>query len=511
MDLRLVTTYTNDGAAVTCHTFQRRFSQRYLPLRPAAPDAAAPAAEAASQHALSAGSGVQGEQGEEGGEVALDEAALADSERRLADTLGPLDPCLKMAARKAAHALVGAAQLGEPGWGCCCCVDGGGGSGLLRAPHPPAADPHHPHPPTLAAAASALAPAQVQYVQKAHLLTLRGLVCEFARGADGHLWLLGPLRADWASLIPGAEGRGLCLGRAALQCWRVNSSKGPCTGSQISLAAAPPTPLPAGRGGEPWAAANLTKQPVEEESWPSAADEDEGSEAGGEQQQAQQALEAAAAAQDGAPPATADIADRLLPPPALLPLPGSQQPGSPGIPAVLAASVSTPLLPALAGGSPQHPPSVKAGLRRSPAQGSKGSPSSRCAAGSPTAAGSCHWGAASGGGECGRGSPGARAPPGLASHFTRRLVSLEDELLVQSDLAEGLAGKVGFEAACVGLRGVPVGAIRMLAAPRSEAAACPASSYPGHTCTLPSASSPIPSHRRNRLRRCARWSTTAAW
>jgi hypothetical protein len=73
---------------------------------------------------------------------------LADSERSLARTLGPVDPSLKMAARKAVHAAV-------------------------------------------------------QYVQKAHLLTLRGLVCEFARDAQRHLWFLGPLRTDWASLIPG--------------------------------------------------------------------------------------------------------------------------------------------------------------------------------------------------------------------------------------------------------------------------------------------------------------------
>ena len=80
--------------------------------------------------------------------MALGDGALADSERLLDRALGPVDPSLKMAARKAAHGLV-------------------------------------------------------QYVQKAHLLTLRGLAVEFVRDAQGHLWLLGPLRCDWASLIPG--------------------------------------------------------------------------------------------------------------------------------------------------------------------------------------------------------------------------------------------------------------------------------------------------------------------
>ena len=34
LDLRFVTSYTNTGAATACHTFQRRFSRRYLPYRP---------------------------------------------------------------------------------------------------------------------------------------------------------------------------------------------------------------------------------------------------------------------------------------------------------------------------------------------------------------------------------------------------------------------------------------------------------------------------------------------
>ena len=40
-------------------------------------------------------------------------------------------------------------------------------------------------------------------VQRAHLLTLRGLVCEFIRDSSGALYFLAPLRMDWASLIPG--------------------------------------------------------------------------------------------------------------------------------------------------------------------------------------------------------------------------------------------------------------------------------------------------------------------
>ena len=85
---------------------------------------------------------------DEAEEVALGDGALADSERLLGRALGPVDPSIKMAASKAAHSLV-------------------------------------------------------QSVQKAHLLTLRGLAAEFVRDAHCHLWLLGPLRCDWASLIPG--------------------------------------------------------------------------------------------------------------------------------------------------------------------------------------------------------------------------------------------------------------------------------------------------------------------
>ncbi len=184
LDLRYVANYTNDGAETSCHTFQRRFSRRYLPYREAAPvpqpgllavghgaaegvqaevaaadgsggaagagSAADAARGAAPSGEATCGAGAPSEPGadDEAEEVALGDGALADSERLLGRALGPVDPSIKMAARKAAHSLV-------------------------------------------------------QYVQKAHLLTLWGLAAEFVRDAHGHLWLLGPLRCDWASLIPG--------------------------------------------------------------------------------------------------------------------------------------------------------------------------------------------------------------------------------------------------------------------------------------------------------------------
>lgn len=133
-----------------------------------------------------------------------------------------------------------------------------------------------------------------------------------------------------------------------------------------------------------------------------------------------------------APPANADIMDRLpVPAPQLL---ETRQPGSPRIPAVLPPPMSTPLLPSLGGGSPQHPLALKAGLRRSPAQTSQWS--------SPTAGGGgggCYWGNSTGSATC----PAARASAAMTSHMTKQLVSLEDELLVKSDLADALAAKVG--------------------------------------------------------------------
>lgn len=204
LDLRYVASYTNDGADTSCHTFQRRFSRRYLPYRePAqqpqlgllvtnaaaaevlqtegAAGAVAAGSAAGSAAGGAAGAAQSGEAAacaaaaggpapghapgvqEEAEEVALRDGALADSERLLDRALGPVDPSLKMAARKAAHGLV-------------------------------------------------------QYVQKAHLLTLRGLAAEFVRDAQGHLWLLGPLRCDWASLIPGEYWRARVLGWWCIAC-----------------------------------------------------------------------------------------------------------------------------------------------------------------------------------------------------------------------------------------------------------------------------------------------------
>ena len=185
LDLRFVTSYTNDGANVSSHTFQRRFSRRYLQYRGPAPTVPQPGALAGTRDLLlpapgaalpAPPAGLGGPAGVLGGgspggatqngaagsrtaaaeaaaaaadaDVALDDGALADSERSLSKTLGPVDPSLKMLMRKAAQGLV-------------------------------------------------------QYVQKAHLLTLRGVVCEFVRDGEGHLWFMGPLRTEWASLTPG--------------------------------------------------------------------------------------------------------------------------------------------------------------------------------------------------------------------------------------------------------------------------------------------------------------------
>ena len=180
LDLRYVTSYTNDGVNISCHTFQRRFSRRYLPYRPAAGASLQPGVlatvPAGTQGAGpasavgSAGGGATAPPGaletspasaavaahpiEAGGSdaVVLDDRELVDMERSLDKALGPVDPTLKMAARKAVHGLV-------------------------------------------------------QYVQRAHLLTIRSLVCEFVRDSWGNLHFMGPLRVDWASVIPGGARR----------------------------------------------------------------------------------------------------------------------------------------------------------------------------------------------------------------------------------------------------------------------------------------------------------------
>ncbi|PSC76497.1 disulfide-isomerase like 2-2 [Micractinium conductrix] len=364
LDLRFVTSYSNDGTHIACHTFQRRFSRRYLPQRDAA---ASPRGEPSG--AAGAAGGAQ--DGEEGAEQ-LDEGALADSERSLGLILGPVDPALKMTAGRAAHGVV-------------------------------------------------------QYVQKAHLLTLRGLVCEFVRDGEGHLWFLGPLRAEWASLIPG-------------------------------------------RGGEPWANANLMQQPREAKSCASSAAEEVEHQLQRPQESSRPAAAAplppAADSPCAAPvpaacdspssrlrskgckvsPAVAELLDHL---PSALQQPSTeQQPGSPRIPAVPAAAASTPGLPAEQGVSPNTaallaspaPPvmqqeaptqSPKPAARRG---GGGGGHKERLMASSPTATGRSGSLPA---------SP-TRVSAGLASSFqlTRELESLRDELLIKTDLADALACKV---------------------------------------------------------------------
>ena len=184
LDLRYVTSYTNDGVEVACQTFQRRFSRRYLPYKSSVPslqpgmlsgDAATPGLDAdadsaapVSTSAAPAASATAGAEAEdmqasavdtaglldaaaEGAEVQLDDATLADMERTLGKTLGPVDPSLKMQMRKAAQNLV-------------------------------------------------------FYIQKARGLTLRSFICEFVRDAAGEVYFIGHLRTDWASLIPGIPG-----------------------------------------------------------------------------------------------------------------------------------------------------------------------------------------------------------------------------------------------------------------------------------------------------------------
>lgn len=178
LDLRYITSYTNDGSDISCQSFQRRFSRRYVPFRSAAPPAplphmlsgtaadiacataAATAAADAASPALDASAALDAVAA--GGDLQLlDDKALDDMERSLGKTLGPVDPSLKMRMRKAAHGVV-------------------------------------------------------QYVQKAAGLTLRGLVCEFVRDGSGDVFFMGVLRADWASLIPGGCLGGFC---EVVSCW----------------------------------------------------------------------------------------------------------------------------------------------------------------------------------------------------------------------------------------------------------------------------------------------------
>jgi hypothetical protein len=486
LDLRYVTSYTNDGATTSCHTFQRRFSRRYLQYRSdggtsgtsssglVAPQEQPACALAGSSARADAGQELagadlvvapEGKQPENAAAaeyaaaeaateaVQLDDGALADSERILGRTLGPVHPSLKMAARKAAHTLV-------------------------------------------------------QYVQRAHLLTLRGLVCEFARDTQGHLWFLGPLRTDWASLIPGGwllrggctgdgctgggctgggqAGRGWAGGQPDIQrVQRMHALRGaPCRdqhppGGCVAVCAAP---RPAGRGGEPWANANLTQQPRDEASWPSTVGEEAEEQAAGVGQGCAAGEEPQEAACAGGSSSSingacqrqlhttqhvgsSDLPDHLaLPPPVLQ---QGQLPGSPQIAAIQAA------LPSLGGSSPParlpgSPGAAKraspqqqlalkvaagcsspgqAGLQRDRSPGASGRQQQQLyTASSPTGGGSsgcAPWGTGPG---CGGGSTGGQwgtaHSASLSSHLTKELVSLKDELLVKADLAEALADKV---------------------------------------------------------------------
>ena len=114
LDLRFVTSLCNDGADLSCHTFQRRFSARYLPLR------------TPERPALDAGGGAGGSHGTEEEEQQAEEGRLGAEElaavdRGLDRVLGPVDPTLRMQMRKAAHVLVKYVQVRPRG----CCMTSG--------------------------------------------------------------------------------------------------------------------------------------------------------------------------------------------------------------------------------------------------------------------------------------------------------------------------------------------------------------------------------------------------
>lgn len=119
LDLRYITSFTNSGADIFCQTFQRRFSRRYVPVRgalPALQPGALAGASSLAGPAAAAAEGAEAAEGAsplavdaaglldavaEGGEVPLlDDKALADMERSLDKTLGPVDPGLKMQVRQ---------------------------------------------------------------------------------------------------------------------------------------------------------------------------------------------------------------------------------------------------------------------------------------------------------------------------------------------------------------------------------------------------------------------------
>ena len=143
------------------------------------------------------------------------------------------------------------------------------------------------------------------------------------------------------------------------------------------------------------------------------------------------------------------ITDSLLPPPALAAAGDAEQPGSPAIAAMHSAGAAQP--PSQQQQQPGAGSPLKVALRGSP--GRKGSPGAslspagsrqqqqqqqqQLCASSPSAL----WGSSGGAGAGCAGSP-KRAPAVLTSHLTKELVSLQDELLVKTDLADALASKV---------------------------------------------------------------------
>ncbi|KXZ44324.1 hypothetical protein GPECTOR_69g417 [Gonium pectorale] len=136
-DLRYVTTYVGGGANnVTCHTFQRKYSRRYVAAGSPLPPGAADAFASDSSFAYGAS------------------AAAADETPDPITGQGAVDPSLKMEFRKLTSSIV-------------------------------------------------------KYIEKAHKLTLAGIVLEWIRDSYGKIYLLSVLRTEWASNASGNGGGSL--------------------------------------------------------------------------------------------------------------------------------------------------------------------------------------------------------------------------------------------------------------------------------------------------------------
>ena len=145
--------------------------------------------------------------------------------------------------------------------------------------------------------------------------------------------------------------------------------------------------------------------------------------------------------------AAGGLTDSLLPPPALPAEGDAEQPDSPAIAAKHSVGADQP--PSQQQQQPGAGSPLKVALRGSP--GRKGSPGTslspagsrqqqqqqQLCASSPSAL----W-ASSGGAGAGCAGSTKRAPAVLTSHLTKELVSLQDELLVKTDLVYALASKV---------------------------------------------------------------------